>query len=92
VQGRRVGIIYKTGIHNDGDKDDSNERLSKGIRLNKRVCKNPCVRCGCWDHTKLCKSCPQSKDYQPYFDELYEEWEVGKYSSLEGYRKEHEFF
>jgi hypothetical protein len=80
----KVGIKYKTGIRNDDDADDEDAKdkgptPSKRIRrLNKTVCKKPCVRCGRWDHTRLCNSCPLSKDYQPYLDELYEEWEAEK--------------
>jgi hypothetical protein len=79
------GINYKTGIRNDGDDDEHgcNKRQSKARRLNKTVCKKPCMRCGRWDHTKLCKSCPQSKEYAPDFDELYKEWEASKQSKGE---------
>jgi hypothetical protein len=82
----KVGINYKTGIrNNDEDAEDKGPRPSKRImRLsNKTVCKKLCVRCGRWDHTRLCNSCPTSKDYQPYLDELYEEWEAEKRSNGE---------
>jgi hypothetical protein len=75
------GINYKTGVRNDEDETD--ERPSKRIRLKKKVCKMPCVRCGRWDHTKRCKSCPQSKDYPPDHDVLYEDWETDKRSKGE---------
>jgi len=32
---------------------------------------------------RLCKSCPQSKDYPPDHDVLYEEWEIDKTSKGE---------
>jgi hypothetical protein len=51
-----------------------------GVKLNKKVGKVPCERCGRWDHIRLCKSCPQSKDYPPDHDVLYKEWETDKSS------------
>jgi hypothetical protein len=84
------GINYKTGVRNDEDdsderpsKHDSDEKPGKHMRLNKKVCKMPCVRCGRWDHVKLCKSCPKSTDYAPDHDVLYEEWETYKRSKGE---------
>ena len=67
----KAGVNYKPGIRNDGDNDEDAEDKgptpSKRMRrLNKTVCKKPCVRCGRWDHTRLCSSCPTSKDYRPY--------------------------
>ena len=79
----KVGITYKTGVRNSDDGEGSNDnRPHKRIRLYKTVCKKPCVRCGRWDHTKLCKSCPDSNDYSHDLDALYNEWETKK--RLEG--------
>jgi hypothetical protein len=71
----KVGITYKTVVPNNVDEDDSDERPSKQIVLNTEVCKKPCVRCGHWDHTRMCKWCPESEDYPPDRDSLYNEWE-----------------
>ena len=43
----------------------------------------PCERCGRWDHMRLCKSCPRSKEYQPDHDVSYKEWETEKRSKGE---------
>jgi hypothetical protein len=79
----KVGITYKTRVRNsDGGEDSNDDRPSKRIRLYKTVCKKSCVRCGRWDHMKLCKSCPDSEDYSHDLDALYNEWETKK--RLEG--------
>jgi hypothetical protein len=79
----KAGLNYQTGVRNgDDEEEDSDDarRPNKRIRRlkNKTVCKKPCVRCGRWDHTRLCSSCPASKDYPPELDELYKEWEAEK--------------
>jgi len=79
----KVGITYKAGVRNDDDEDESDERPSKRVKLNKKVGKVPCERCGRWDHMRLCKSCPQSNDYPRDHDVLYEEWETDKRSKGE---------
>jgi hypothetical protein len=75
------GITYKSGVRNDGDAGEKSKALT---RLNKTaVVKKACARCGRWDHRKLCKWCPQSKEYAPEFDALYTEWEACKRSKGE---------
>jgi hypothetical protein len=78
---QQSGIDYKSGVRNDFD--NAGEQSKALTRQNKAVCKKPCIRCGRWDHTRLCKSCPHSKVYELGFDAVYQEWEAQKQSKGE---------
>ena len=78
-----MGITYNTGVRNDDDEDESDERPSIRVKRNKKVGKVPCERCLRWDQMRLCKSCPQSKDCPLDHDVLYKEWETEKRSKCE---------